>query len=328
MTNIDAVLRTPADLIAGCPALLGFAPTDSIVAIMLRNDPIRGLVIRCAIRFDITATSEQAANFPATCNLRAADNAAAIVIAICDQRHDVHARHILNAVRDALHGAEIQVLRRLYARDVSQPGQWLDADTGEYGDTYPYTDAIITAQQVHSGERVRASRDELEAEFVPLPPAPPVEVGDHGELVTSTARDIADAIAGKPITSPTLATRAGIVITGHPALRDAMLALAVDNPRAGAELWTHIGRRLRGRHRAEALTVAAACLVLAHQTVRAGIALDAAVDAAEDNHTPTPPLALMLSTAVRAGIPPSTLSRTLLNSLEGVAKLDPTPPAD
>ncbi|WP_262491174.1 DUF4192 domain-containing protein, partial [Mycobacterium simiae] len=310
------------------PGLLGFAPTDSIVAIMLRDDPTHGLHVRCAIRFDVTVTTEEAAHFPATCSLRAADNAAAVLIAVCDQRHDGHARDLLNALRDALHTAGIRVLRRLYARDATEPGQWLDADTGDYGDTYPYTDSVLTAQLVHTGERVRASRAELEAEFGPLPPAPPVEVGDHGELVTSTARDIADAIAGAPTTSPTLATRAGIVITAHPALRDAMLCLAIDNPHAGADLWTHLGRRLRGRHRTEALTVAAACLVLARETVRAGIALDAALDEAEATHTPTPRLAVMLSTALRAGIPPSTLRHTLLDGLDRTAQPDPAPPAD
>lgn len=323
MSNIHAALRSPADLIAATPGLLGFAPTNSIVAIMLRDHPTRGLHVRCAIRFDVTVRTEQAAQLPTTCNLRAADNAAAILIAVCDQRHDVHAHHILNALRDSLRTAAIPVLRRLYARDATQPGQWLDADTGEYGDTYPYTDSVLIAQLVHDGQRVHHSRSDLEAEFSPLPPAPPVEVGNHADLVASTGQDIAEAISGKPITSATLATRAGIVITGHPALRDVMLGLAIDNPNAGADLWTHIGRRLRGQPRAEALTVAAACLVLARDTVRAGIAIDAAVDEAEASHTPTPKLALMLSAALRAGIEPTVLCQTLIDGLARTDQQDP-----
>jgi hypothetical protein len=66
------------------------------------------------------------------------------------------------------------------------------------------------------------------------------------------------AVAGNRIINPTLATRTGIIITGHPALRDAMIALAVDHAQNAADLWTHIARRLRGQPRAEALTVAAA----------------------------------------------------------------------
>lgn len=323
MSTSYAALRSPADLIAATPGLLGFAPTNSIVAVMLCDHPTHGLHVRCAIRFDVTVSSEQASQLPTACHLRAADNAAAILIAVCDQRHDVHARHILNALRDSLRTAEIPVLRRMYARDVTEPGQWLDADTGEYGDTYPYTDSVFSAQLVHDGTRIHSSRSDLEAAFGPLPPAPPVEVANHADLVASTARDIAEAISGKPIISAALATRAGIVITGHPALRDVMLGLAIDNPNAGADLWTDIGRRLRGQPRAEALTVAAACLVLARDTVRAGIAIDAAVDEAEASHTPTPQLALMLSAALRAGIEPTVLRQTLI---DGLARSDPQDP--
>jgi Domain of unknown function (DUF4192) len=111
-------LRTPADLIAATAALLGFAPTDSIVAYLLREDPIRGLGLRCTIRFDVTISAEQAANFPATCGLRAADNAAVILLAVCGPGHDRHARTVLNTLRDALRAAGITVLRRLYTRDV------------------------------------------------------------------------------------------------------------------------------------------------------------------------------------------------------------------
>lgn len=312
MPNIT--LTAPADLIAAAPGLLGFAPTDSIVAYMLRTDPTRGLRVRCAIRFDVTITTEQALRFPDICNLRAADNAAAILIAVCDQRHDQHAHHILDALRDSLSSSGIQVLRRLYARDVTEPGQWLDADTGDYGDTYPYTDSMLTAHLVHEGTRVHRSRSDLEAEFSHLPPAPPVHVADHADLVTATTEEIAHAIAGAPVSSPTLATRAGIVITAHPALRDAMIGLAVEDPQAGADLWTHIARRLRAQPRAEALTVAAACLCIAADTVRAGIALDAAFDEAEATHTPTPKLADLLSSALRSAIPPTEIRDSLIAS--------------
>ena len=65
-------LRTPADIVAAAAALLGFAPTNSVVVYMLHRDPTDELIVRCAIRFDITVTADQAANFPATCNLRPA----------------------------------------------------------------------------------------------------------------------------------------------------------------------------------------------------------------------------------------------------------------
>ena len=108
--------------------------------------------------------------------------------------------------------AGIPVLRRIMTHDVTAEGQWYDPDTGEYGPTYPYTDSLITAQRVLGGDRVSRARSDIEDEFAPLPPAPPVAIGDHGELVISTAEEIADALDGHPI-SRTLPTRAGIVIT-------------------------------------------------------------------------------------------------------------------
>ena len=43
-------LRTPADIVAAAAGLLGFAPTNSIVAYMLHRDTSHGLLMRCAIR--------------------------------------------------------------------------------------------------------------------------------------------------------------------------------------------------------------------------------------------------------------------------------------
>ncbi|BDE17062.1 hypothetical protein Mkiyose1088_35990 [Mycobacterium kiyosense] len=68
-------LRTEADIVAAAAAFLGFAPTNSIVAYMLHHDTTTAdLVVRSAIRFDVTITVEQAAKFPATCNLRPETN--------------------------------------------------------------------------------------------------------------------------------------------------------------------------------------------------------------------------------------------------------------
>ena len=306
-------LRTPADIIGATAGLLGFAPTNSIVAYMLHRDTTHGLIVRSAIRFDVTITAEQAANFPATCNLRPDTNHAAILLAVCDQRHDWHAVTILDSLREALSGAGIPVLRRIMTHDVTAEGQWYDPDTCEVGPTYPYTDSLITAHRVLSGERVSRARSDIENEFATLPPAPPVALGDHGELVISTAEEIAAALEGLPI-SRTLPTRAGIVITSDVAVRDAMISAAFEHPQAGAELWTHIARRLRGQARAEALTIAAVCYCLLGDGIRAGIATDIALNEAQASQAPPPRLALLLLTALRSGIPPQQIRRVITDT--------------
>jgi hypothetical protein len=130
---------------------------------MLHRHPTAGLAVRCAIRFDVTVNTGQAANLPATCHLHPADNHAAILLAVCDQRHDIHSLAILDTVREALEAAGIPVMRRVMARDVTAAGRWIDPDSGEYGPTYPYTDSIVTAERVGQGDRASPTRADIVA---------------------------------------------------------------------------------------------------------------------------------------------------------------------
>lgn len=89
---------------------------------------------------------------------------------------------------------------------------------------------------------------------------------------------------------------------------------AAQHTEAGAQLWTHIGRRLRGQPRAEALTIAAACYCLLEDSVRAAIAARTALDEAEATKTPPPRLALMLLTALRSGMPPEQIRSAIVDA--------------
>ncbi|WP_239656661.1 DUF4192 family protein [Mycobacterium riyadhense] len=240
-------LRTEADIVAAAAALLGFAPTNSIVAYLLHRDPTTGdMVVRAAIRCDITISAEQASNFPATVNLRPQTSHAAVLLAVCDEPQEWHALTVLDALRVALRAAGIPVLRRVITRDVTTEGHWYDPDSGATGPTYPYTDSLVTAHRVLGGDRVSPGRSDIEAEFAYLPPAPPMALADHGELVIQVAQEIADALEGHPI-NRSLPTRAGIAITADIAVRDAMIAAAAQHSDTAAYVWTHIARRLRGQ---------------------------------------------------------------------------------
>jgi hypothetical protein len=308
-------LRTEADIVAAAAALLGFAPTNSIIAYMLHRDTTGDMIVRTAIRFDVTVSVEQATNFPATVNLRPETSHAAVLLAVCHQAHEWHALTIPDALRVALRAAGIPVLRRIITRDVTTEGQWCDPDSGATGPTYPYTDSLVTVHRVLGGDRVSPDRADIEAEFDYLPPAPPMALVDHGQLVIPAAQEIADALDGHPI-NRSLPTRAGIAITADVAVRDAMIAAAAQHSDTAAYLWTHIARRLRGQPRAEALTIAAACYCFLGDAVRAGIAADTALREAETTGSTPPRLALMLLTALRSGIPPRQISRAILNATE------------
>jgi Domain of unknown function (DUF4192) len=191
---------------------------------------------------------------------------------------------------------------------VNDEGQWYDPDSSQYGPTYPYTDSLITAQRVLNGDRISRGRSDIEAEFAPIAPAPPVALGHHGELVITTAEEVSDALNGHPI-SRTLPTRAGHIITADVTVRDAIIGAALEHTQAAAELWTHIARRLRGQPRAEALTIAA----VAYCLLGDGIATQTALDEAEAAQCTAPRLALLL-TALRSGMPPQQIRRVIANS--------------
>ncbi|WP_375486580.1 DUF4192 family protein, partial [uncultured Mycobacterium sp.] len=166
-------LHSPADILAAIPALVRFVPDNSVVALMFSHaSGGQVLDVRCAIRFDLTISVAQAAAFPETCGLSAEHNAAALLAAICEPGLDRHARQVLNTARAALHYAGIPVLKMLTTASLTEPGQWVDPDTGEHGPTIPYTDSVLYGRAAVDRVVINASRRDIEAEFAPTEPAP------------------------------------------------------------------------------------------------------------------------------------------------------------
>ena len=314
-------LRTHADIVAAAAPIIGFAPTNSIVAYMLRNDPVHGTVVLCGIRFDVTITLEQAANLPQTINLTRINPDAAILLAICDAELDEHAHTVLDTLRDALNSVEIPVTRRIMTRDVTTPGTWHDIDTGQHGPTYPYTDSELAAQTVAAGATIGRSRQEIIDEFSVTDRPPLAAIGEFRHTIRDTIQEIAEVLDGTRKPRADLAIRAGLAITTHRGLRDIMLQQALDHEHAASQLWTRISRQLRGCARAEALTVAAVCYCLHNDSVRAGIALELVRGLARDGGAPMPPLAEMLDQALQSGMHPNRIR-------DVIADLPPTLFAD
>ena len=302
------VLTRPDQILAVAPAVLRFVPTNSLVAIIFsQGSTPPALEVKFWIRCDITITPGQAARLPITCNLTAATAGGAILIAVCDQSRDKHARHILNTVRSALHRAGVRVHRLLMTHTLTQADQWVDPDTGRRGPTMPYTAVAINADAVRGSFCIQPSREHIEAEFALTKPAPVVDVTgvDDATLLAATARGLHCAIADQAPLSPNLAARAAIIVSRSPAIRDALFRLALGHERAAGQLWTCIAAQHRGLPRARLLVMAAAAYYCASDTVRAGTALDYAEKAAAAAQLPLPEIARLLSAAIRAGLPPS-----------------------
>lgn len=313
-------LKTNAEAVANIAPLLGFVPTNSIVIYLLHHDDDQ-LLIRSVGRLDaaLPETTVQAAM--EDLRLDPDQINAVILVAVCAEWLDHNAGELLDTISESMTGVGIRVLKRLHTRQVEHAGHWTDIDTGESGPTYAFRDSIVAADFVHRGHVISVSRADLEHEFNITDPAPPIEVGDHGELVITTFTHIAEVLRGQREITPTLAAQAGIVITESKDLRDRLLSLTGEQPREGARVWTRIAAMLRGTPRVEALVLASITHYAAGDAIRAGIALETARDTAIETGCRFSQLAQLMHGAVRAGIAPQQIR-------DIIASVEPAPPND
>jgi hypothetical protein len=307
MNTPELSFTTPTELLAALPHLLGFVPTDDMVALMLGPaENHTHIAVRAAIRCPLTMDPQVAERFPQTCRLDAEQFPGAILVAVCDTNREEHAYGTLRTVRAALHRHGIVVHRILCTHSVTDAGNWVDPDTGESGTTIAYTDSPATALGVVQGRLIASSRDEMQREFATTEPAPPMdaEAQDIVALIEATTADLHYAITQNRAPTTDLAMRAALVVTAHVGLRDALLRLAVGQELAAGALWTQIAAAHRGRTRAELLTMAATAYYCGEDTVRAGMALTHAAAATRDDNSALPRLTAMLSTALQEGMPP------------------------
>ncbi len=309
MNTPELHFATPTELLAALPHLLGFVPTDDMVALMLGPvaDDEDHMAMRVAIRCPITVDHQAAQQFPTTCKIAAEQFPSAILVAVCDADHDDHALAMLRTMRAALHRRGIIVHRMLMTHSVTAPDHWFDPHTGEIGSTVAYTDSPATALGVIQGRLIAASRADIQREFATTDPAPQLdaEPQDIAALIGDTAPDLHRAITQNRIPTTELAMRAAALVTAHVGLRDGLLRLAVGHELAAGRVWTQIAAAHRGASRAELLTMAALAYYCGEDTVRAGMALTYAGEAVRDDHSMLPALATLLCTALQTGMPPA-----------------------
>jgi hypothetical protein len=318
MSTPELSFATPTALIAALPHLLGFIPTNDIVALLLGpTDHHPEVPLRAAVRCPATLDSEHAQRFPAACHLNAAQFPTAILVAVCEPKHDDQTLRTLHTIRTALQRNGIAVRRMLTTHSVTEPGRWTDPDTGIHGPTMPYTDSAATALGIVEGRLIAASRDDMEREFATTEtaPQPDLEAQDITALIGATATDLYRTITGNSMPTTDLAVRAAAVVTAHTALRDGYLRLGVGRELIAGRTWTRIAAHHRGRARAELLTMAAVAYYCGEDTVRAGMALTYAAAATRDDDSALPRLTTIIHTALQAGMPPSRI-RSLIPSRE------------
>lgn len=299
-------LRSNAHVLAAVPVLLGFVPTNSIVAIVFDNFDDRR-TIHVAARYDATAPLVMASQFVDALPLLQDDGTyrRVLLIAIADTDHQHHAGDHLDTIARQITTRGAAIIKRLHTPAIDAGQIWTDIDTGEAGTTVDYrTSELVLQMAVDHSRPILASRADIAAEFAPGDPAPEAEtLDDTAEFITHTVLGMYAAFNDPDLLTPQLAANTGHLITTSVAHRDALLVVSTSHPQHGATVWTRVARQLRSAARIEALALAATCFYAGDDAIRANIALEAAHDTAAAAGLDDTNLVQLLDTALQHGPP-------------------------
>lgn len=303
---MSTTLRSTAEILASLPAVLGYVPTSRVIVIATHRPNGRSEELRLALATDINTDPANLSDFARVCGLTRHNVSGAILVAITERQHRQEATAVLDALTNSLIGAHIRVYRRIFTTSIDAGSLWTDIDTNDSGITTDYRDTQFAAQAVSDGRVIAASRADIDAELSETTPAGPAEAVDttDPQQMQQLAEELIATIAGGNA-APTLASRIGGVIVSDLAARDLLLGVSARTPGQAAILWTRVARQLRGQARIQALAITAAMAYSSGDGVRAGSALDAARDLANNTNTAYPSLARLLDVALQGGIPPN-----------------------
>ncbi|WP_051898373.1 DUF4192 domain-containing protein [Sciscionella sediminilitoris] len=309
-------LEEPGSVIAAVPLLLGFNPSDSLV-LLLHRGPERdelGLVLRADLP-DTGSVSVTAEHLLEPAQLQG--GTAATVVLVGGRLCWEHLRAVAVSIRDRFRHAGIPVLHMLWTSHITagQPWRCLDEDDCHGLVEDPEAGTLVALSPSGGGEagisrsdleqRLARAPDEVLARRAAVLARGPDDRQRRPEQWYALVRDAANADTGTEPDDRRLAELAqALRITD---VRDAFLVGRTDREQhAFHALWTMLTRALPDPAGAPAGCLLAVSAYLAGDGVLAGMALER-VHAAEPGYQ----LANLLSTALRAGVQPSALTRRL-----------------
>ncbi len=350
-------ISDPGTLISAVPALLGFHPRRSLVAVCLtgagvgavmRHDLELGADDRLAPVMDLVL-----AQFAGVAAREGADR---VLVLLVDDRlparprpADLMRHHlIVDEFSDLLWHNDIELAQALVCPRIAVGAPWQDLDGGHCGTLPDPGSSEVAVAQVVGGRVIRASRSELDDVIAPAAPPVRERVAD---LIDDARERRVQAAALAPVAADrTTVERAGLdtvlaritqldsgdepdpaaiadlaLALEITAVRDAVLALALGEQADAAEqLWIHLARMLPDPERAEPLALLGYSAYARGDGPMAGIALAAAL-AADPCHG----LAGLLDRALQNGVRPTSLRELaeLGHDIAGDLGIDLPPPA-
>lgn len=306
MTTNPIRISTATEIVTAVPALLGFIPQRSVVAILLD-----GAKVVCAVRVD-AGMDQLAAQLLPVAEKHAVDSL--LLIAVADAPNYDQALATLEAIRATLATAGVETRRALHTAATEQGAEWTDIETGERGVVDNPSTSPANLKRVIEGQSFVASREAIEDIYAPTEGDPTAEINRARAIARIQGRDsfahttiteLAALVTDRQTPSAELAARVGVMMADDVEARDIVLGLAINSPIEAHDAVAAIARHLNGIERAEALTVAGYFAYVAGRGPDAGIAFTAAENAAAAAGEVPPRLLDLLNRALSSGMTPA-----------------------
>ncbi|MFI9817073.1 DUF4192 domain-containing protein [Saccharothrix variisporea] len=321
--NVAGDVRTPGELVAALPHLIGFHPTESVVLVVLV-----GQSVEQTLRADLPdpVHDRRAADHLAAPLRQYPNRRRAVALVVGGGRGDPPERlpreHLVAHVEASLAEVGVPVTCAIWTPATAKDAPWFNYhDLGDEGTVPDPTTTTLAAMSVAKGLITYPNRDSLAdtlnpdpeedltrrsqaldrlvAEHRALAHDDPTTLRRHHALVhaeITRARDRKRPLTDAEVAALTFALSDLVV-------RDASLGYAVGEHARDAEtLWAELTRASPLPERAEPATLLAFSAYIRGDGAYASIALDRALEAQADHR-----LATLLHMALEKGLPPATV---------------------
>ncbi|MBO0676991.1 DUF4192 domain-containing protein [Mycolicibacterium sp. S2-37] len=305
----DLSLDDPGSLIAALPAVLGFAPEQSLVLLTVDGGEL-GCVLRINLSDDPAQMARAVAHLAEVADAAQPDAAIAVVVDATGADHG----ELTDDLAEALAATGIELLDAHVVDRVAEGGRWQCADgCGRSGPVDDPSASPLAMAAVLDGRRLYGRRSDLEAVIAvdpvrtaALAPLMTDWTGPGSDAEVRAAVDDVVAVAGRMARGHRLTDAEAAAVgtsLGEVRVRDTLFALAVGVDAGAAEaLWAMLARILPMPWRTEARVLLAFSAYARGDGPLAGVALESALDGDRDHR-----MAGMLDQALQSGMRPESI---------------------
>ncbi|MBA8965058.1 hypothetical protein JOJ86_007424 [Rhodococcus percolatus] len=319
-------LSTATDVLAAIPAMLGFVPVQSIVAILVgESDTDNAARVILAARYDADTDVSSVAS--QLCGIAVREQATgAVLTAVVGGPGASAALDNMAMLGDGLEAHGARVMMSLHAAEIVEGAQWVNLETLERGAVPDPSTSVAAATRIAEGRSIEttraaiAARYGIAAEADPRPAREAFHEQGH-DFPRATITELAAVARSREIPSADLAARVGMVAAASPQLRDALLSLARYGVAEAHAAMLLVANQLRGAARVQTLTITGMFAYLDGRGTEAGFAFEVARETADTSSEADTGLLDLLDIALQNGIHPHAVAELVTVGVDVAQKL-------